>query len=76
MIFNIENSFGVIYENFITKAEILGPRIIGALIIIVIGSIIARLVYLFLMFIFKKIKLNQIIDRLKVNFDEEKLSEE
>lgn len=76
MIFNIENSFGVIYENFITKTEILGPRIIGALIIIVIGSIIARLVYLFLMFIFKKIKLNQIIDRLKVNFDEEKLSEE
>jgi hypothetical protein len=28
------------------------------------------------MFVFKKTKLNQFIDRLKVNFDEEKLSEE
>ncbi|MGE4444393.1 MAG: hypothetical protein AB7E37_05375 [Candidatus Altimarinota bacterium] len=76
MIFNIENSFDLIYDNFVTKTEILGPQIIGALVIILIGGLVARFVYLFLMLIFRKFKLNQFIDRLKVNFDEEKLSEE
>jgi len=76
MIFNIENSFGVIYNNFATTTEILWPKIIWAIIILLTWWIIARLVYLFLMFVFRKTKLNQFIDRLKVNFDEEKLSEE
>ncbi len=76
MIFNIENSFDLIYDNFVTKTEILWPQIIWALVIILIWWLVARFVYLFLMLIFRKFKLNQFIDRLKVNFDEEKLSEE
>lgn len=70
MIFNIEESFNVIYENLISKAEILGPKIIGAGIIIIVGVISARLLYLTLMFLFKKFKLNQFVDKLKIDFDQ------
>lgn len=73
MIFNIEESFDIIYENLIKKIEILWPKIIWALIIILFWLIVSRLLYLFLMFTFKKFKLNQLIDKLKVNFDEENL---
>lgn len=76
MIFNVENSFAIIYENFVTKIEIFGPKIVWALIILLVWTIVARLLYLFLMVLFKKIKLNQLIDKMKVNFDEEKLNGE
>ncbi len=76
MIFKIENSINTIYENLISKVEIYGPKIIWALIIIWIWALISRWIYLFLMFLFKKFKLNQLIDRLKVNFDEESLNKE
>ncbi|MBW7954192.1 hypothetical protein H3C61_00030 [Candidatus Gracilibacteria bacterium] len=74
MIFDIENSLDVIYVDIIRKIETFGPKIIGGLIIFIIGGIISILLYKFLIFFFKKIKLNQIIDRLKVSFDEEQLS--
>lgn len=76
MIFNIEKSLDVIYVNIITKIEVLWPKVIWALIIILIWLIFSRLLYLFLMFLFTKFKLNQIIDRLKVNFDEESLAQD
>lgn len=74
MIFNIEKSLDIIYVTIVTKIEILWPKIIWALIIILIWIIFSRLLYLFLMFLFTKLKLNQVIDRLKVNFDEESLA--
>lgn len=73
MIFDIENSLDVIYIDIIKKIEIFWPKIIGWLIIFAIWWIISILLYKFLMFFFKKIKLNQLIDRLKVSFDEEQL---
>lgn len=76
MIFNIEQSLDIIYENIITKIEILWPKVIWALIIILIWIIFSRLLYLFLMFVFTKFKLNQVIDKLKVNFDEESLAQD
>ncbi len=76
MIFNIEKSLDIIYVTIVTKIEILWPKIIWALIIILIWIIFSRLLYLFLMFLFTKLKLNQVIDRLKVNFDEESLAQD
>ena len=76
MISNIEKSFNIIYDNLITKIEILWPKIIWALIIILVWIIISRILYLFLMFIFKKFKLNQLVDKLKVSFDEENLDDD
>lgn len=76
MIFNLENSLDVIYQDVITKIELLWPKILWALLILIIGWIVARITYLFLVFFFKKIKLNDLVDKLKISFDEEKLESE
>lgn len=76
MIFNVEHSFAIIYDNFVTKIEIFGPKIVWAIIILFVWAIVARLLYLFLMLLFRKIKLNQLVDKMKVNFDEEKRNSE
>lgn len=75
MLFNIENSFDVIYRDIVLRIEDLWPKILWAAIIMIVGIIIARIVFLFLRFFFKKIKLNEIIDRLKISFDQESLQE-
>lgn len=75
MIFNIEQSLYLIQKQFMTSLEVFGPKILWAFIIILIGYIIARISYIFLMFLFKKFKLNQLIDKLKVNFDQENIEE-
>lgn len=75
MIFNIEQSLYLIQKQFITSIETFWPKILWAFVIILIGYIIARLSYVFLMFLFKKFKLNQLIDRLKVDFDQENIDD-
>lgn len=76
MIFWIENSLDSIYENFIIKLQTLAPQVFGGFIIVACGWILARMIYIILMFLFKKIHLNELVDRMKINFDEEKLVEE
>ncbi|MDD5769877.1 MAG: hypothetical protein PHE25_02825 [Candidatus Gracilibacteria bacterium] len=75
MILLIQGQLYKTYLDILEKVETIGPKIIGALFIILIGVIIARLLYLFLIFLFKKFKLNELIDKLKVSFDEENLEE-
>lgn len=63
-----------LYQNYIhiiEKIEIKWPKIIVALLIILIWAILARFLYLLLMVLFKKFKLNEFIDKLKISFDEE-----
>lgn len=76
MIFNIEQSFNIIYETTINNIELFWPKVIWGIIIIIIWGIISRILYVILMFLFKKVHLNETIDKLKINFDEEKLSQE
>jgi len=71
MIFNIDQSLAEIHDQIILKIELYGPKVIGALVIIIIGAIIARIIYLLLMYFFKKIKLNALVDKLKIELDEE-----
>lgn len=71
MILNIEDSLNKVYDEVILKVEIFWPKIVWALIILLIWIVVWRLIYLFMMFIFKKIKLNELVDKLKIDIDEE-----
>lgn len=75
MVFGIENSFDIIYQDIIRKIEVFWPQIIWGLIIFAVWWVVSILLYKFLIFFFKKIKLNEIVDRLKVSFDEWHLSQ-
>jgi len=73
MIFNIEQSLMEINKEIILKFELFAPKIAWALIIIIIWWIIARILYLISKILFKKFKLNELVDKLKVDFDEENI---
>ena len=73
MIFNIENTFAILRNEIVNNIEAFWPKVIWALIIVLIWYLCARLLYIFSMFVFKKFKLNEIIDRFKVNMDQETL---
>lgn len=76
MIFNIDQSIYRIHEDFFLKVEEFSPKIMWALIILLIWAILSRFLYLLLISLFKKFKLNEFIDKLKINLDEEALAEE
>lgn len=75
MIFNIENTFAILKNEIVNNIEDFWAKIIWALIIVLIWYLCARLLYIFSMFLFKKFKLNEIIDRFKVNMDQETLQD-
>lgn len=76
MLWGIEKQLITTYLDMLHKVELLWPKIIGALLIILVGAVISRFLYLLLMVIFKKFKLNEIVDKLKVSFDEENIEED
>lgn len=71
----IDKSFFETYNHLIHNIEILWPKIVWGIIILLVWWILARLLYVVSYFLFKKFKLNQTIDKLKINFDEEVLAE-
>jgi len=75
MISLIEEKLYKTYIDILHKIEILWPKIIWAILIFLLWALIARFLYIILMTLFKKFKLNEFIDKLKVNFDEENLDE-
>jgi len=72
----IDKYIDELYDKIILKIENYWPNLLWWILIFIIWIILARLLYLILMFFFKKIKLNQIVDKLKINIDEENLKEE
>ncbi len=75
MIFNIENTFEIIRNDIVNNIQFFWPKLVGALLIVIVWYLIARFSYIFLMFLFKKFKLNEIVDRFKVSMDQESLEE-
>lgn len=71
MILLLEEQLYKTYIDIINKLAIIWPKIIWAILIIFIWAILSRLLYLLLIVLFKKFKLNELIDKLKVSFDEE-----
>lgn len=75
MLGSVEKQLLITYSEIIGKIEFIWPKILWAILIFIVGSILSRLLYLFLMFLFKKFKLNELVDKLKVSFDEENTEE-
>lgn len=71
MILLLEQQLYKTYIDLINQIAIIWPKIIWALLIILIWAILARFLYLLLMVLFKRFKLNEFVDKLKVSFDEE-----
>ena len=60
------------YTNIMWNVEIYLPKIIWALIVIALWIIIALWIYKFIMFLFKKFKIIELIDKLNIDFDNSK----
>lgn len=70
MFINIwEQIINSIYQNLIWKIEFYAPKLIWAISILLMGLIISVLVYKSIMYLFKKFKIKDIIDRLELKMD-------
>lgn len=66
MINNIANAIIKLYNDFLTEIEVLWPKIIWALLILILWTIISIWLYRFVMFLFRKFKLKDLIDKLDI----------
>lgn len=67
----IQNNYNEFYFHTLSQIEFYWPKILWALIILIIWWIVARWIYLFSLFLFKKFKITEIIDKLQIEFEEE-----
>lgn len=72
MLFSIEKSIEEINKEILSKVEFYLPLVLWALLIVLVWALLSRIIYLALLYIAKKIKLNELVDRLGVNFDDTK----
>ncbi len=75
MFWLIEKQLLRTYFDLLNKIELAWPKLIWAIFIIVVWIILARFLYLLLMVLFKRFKLNERVDKFKVSFDEENIEE-
>ncbi|NDK07951.1 hypothetical protein EOM39_01750 [Candidatus Gracilibacteria bacterium] len=70
MLFDLkEELINGIYENILIKIDSYVPKIIGALSILLIGLIISVIIYKFVMYLFRKFKIVNLIDKLESKMD-------
>lgn len=70
MFINIwEQIINNLYQNLIWKIEFYAPKLIWAVSILLMGLIISVLMYRSIMYLFKKFKIKDIIDRLELKMD-------
>lgn len=65
-----------IYNTASHQINLFWPKILWALLILIAWWIIARIIYLFSIFLFKKFKIIDLIDKLAIEFEEENNNEE
>ena len=71
--FNIDKIINNLYLSIMWNIEIYLPKIIWALIILWIWVIISIWIHKLVMYLFKKFKIIELIDKLNVNFEEKKV---
>ncbi len=69
---NIDNIVNNLYSNISTNIEIYLPKIIWAIIILWIWALISVWFYKLVMYLFKKFKIIELIDKLNIKFEEDK----
>ncbi len=65
-----------IYNVIISQINLFWPKVFWAILILLAGWIIARIIYIFSIFLFKKFKIIDLVDKLAIEFEEESHSEE
>jgi len=73
---NIDKIITNLYSSIITNIEIYLPKIIWALLILWIWIIIAIAIHKFVMYLFKKFKIIELIDKLNIEFENEQEEKE
>jgi len=73
---NIKESINLLINEVLNDVEVLWPKILWSLIILIIWLWIAYLSYLITKIIFKKIHLNDLIDKFKISKDSEVLKKD
>lgn len=68
---SVSNIVAKIQNNVTTGFEVYLPKILGAVILIVVGVLISMAVYRLVRYIFKRFKILEIIDQLDIDFDDE-----
>ncbi len=68
---NISNIAGKIQSNVTTGFEVYLPKILGAVLLIVIGALISMAVYKLIRYLFKRFKILEVIDQLDIDFEDE-----
>lgn len=71
MINIIQNYYNDFYYQTLSQIEFYWPKILWALIILIAWWIVARWIYLFSLFLFRKFKIIELIDKLQIEFEEE-----
>lgn len=71
MIFDIDLTAESIYSGIINNIELYWPKLLWALAIIIVGWFISRWVYLFILYLFKKFNIKELIDKMQVDFEKE-----
>ena len=69
---NIDTFIDNIYVNLMWSIEIYWPKILWALLILIFWIISSILIHKFIMYLFKKFKIIELIDRLNIDFDDKK----
>ncbi len=70
-IFNLEKVISNLYITIMWNIEIYLPKVVWALVILWIWAIISLWIYRFVMYLFKKFKIIELIDKLNIDFSED-----
>lgn len=68
--FDYQTFINGVYTAVLNSAEFYAPKILWALVLLVIGVFTAMLVYKFVLYAFKKFKLIELIDKLTIDFED------
>lgn len=68
--FDYQTFINGIYTAVLNSAEYYAPKVLWALVLLVIGVFTAMLVYKFVLYAFKKFKLIELIDKLTIDFED------
>lgn len=68
--FDYQTFINGVYNSVLASAEFYAPKILWALVLLIIGVLTAMLVYKFVLYAFKKFKLIELIDKLTIDFED------
>ena len=68
--FDYSNFMNGIYTSILESAEFYAPKLLGALVLLIIWLLTAILVYKLILYAFKKFKLTELIDKFTIDFED------